>query len=479
MQLIKEHIRNVVKGIINEYNSPDHIFLQNNGEEQKLTFRDNDAIGFFLRKNGDFYCGEAKTHSELKYDYIANQLGFNSNDEYNDYVDNNPSIESEALEEEFEALESEILSRGSDCIEGRYWCNNNIISFWYEVPSFNEFQKIINGISSYIHSNININDVVIAVDDFELETAKDYYSGNNQNKLDKEKSEALRNLHLMNAEEKVNTSQMKDYLQNKSENTGKKLKYNNSKGEMPMAQWRALHSTSENKIKNSNNKMRLTKKDIKKAINEAFSDLVQHNHIMADYDKNNDYDEDDYTYMSDEEIASQYEDFKITNIEVEPDKYGEGYTGAIEISFPNADDITFDTSVVDNFYIYDNAVTRFGFENWYPEDVVEKLKELIKDYIDENLKEPTTALESKIRRMVQETVCEIGRYSGEYDRTGMALDDDEYVDSIDYIIDSVINGNTSQVRELVQKLTYSELFELIDLAREMGCEDDLKRMIVR
>ena len=474
MSLLKEHIRNMVKGIINEYNSPDHIFLYKDGGEQKLGFRDNDAIGFFLRGNGDFYCGKAMTHSELKYDYIANKLGFKTNDEYNDYIDNNPGIESEALEEEFEAIENDIMSRGSECIEGRYWCNNNIIAFWYEVPQFEEFKKIINGIASFIHSNININDVTIAVDDFDLMFAKDYFSNGSDkyNNIDKEKSEELRALHLMNAEEKAQTSQMKDYLQNKSENTGKKLKYNNSKGEMPMAQWRALHSTSENKTIKYNNKMRITKKDIKKAINEAFSDLVQHNHLMADYDFD-DYDEDDYKYMSDEDIASQYEDFEITHLEAEPARYGEGFTGTIEITFPNADDVDYNSTTVDNFFVYDDNLTKFGFENWYPEDVVEKLKMEIRDYINKNLKK-TTALESKIRQIVQETVCEIGqRYNGEYDRTGLAVNDDEYVESLDYIIDSIINGNHRQAQEMISQLSPKEIKELILLAREMGCEEEV------
>ena len=59
----------------------------------------------------------------------------------------------------------------------------------------------------------------------------------------------------------------------------------------------------------------------------------------------------------------------------------------------------------------------------------------------------------------------------------MPIDDEDYVDSFDYIIDSVINGNVTQVRELVKRLTYSEFFDLIDLARENGCEDELRKII--
>ena len=470
---IKENIRQMVRGIIYEDNSPDHVSFN----DQELFFRDDDAIVFFLTDENEFYCDFGKTHSEIKYDFIAKKLGFNSNDEYNDYIENNPGIRSEALEEEYEALLNDIRFSGC-CIEGRFWSNNNVIAFWYKIPSLDVIKKILNGIENFTNKNIDINNVFIALDD-DILSVEDYFNSKQNQNIDKEKSEELRKLHLMNAEDKVQTSQMQDYLRNKSENTGKKLQYNNSKGEMPMAQWRALHSTSENKNKKQNKKMIFTNKDIKNAINEAFSDLVQHNHIMADYDQMNDYDEDDYKYMSDEDIASQYEDFEITHLEVKPAIYGEGYTGTIEITFPNADDVTFDSGTVDNFYIYDKDATRFGFDNWYPKEVVEKLKEEIRNYINKNLKnKPTTALESKIRQMVQETVSQIGqRYNGEYDRTGMPIDNEDYVDSIDYIIDSVINGNVTQVRQLVGKLTFGEFFDVIDLAREYGCEEDLRKMI--
>lgn len=322
MSLLKEHIRNMVKGIINEYNSPDQISLYKDGVEQKLRFRDNDAIGFFLRGNGDFYCGKAMTHSELKYDYIANKLGFKTNDEYNDYIDNNPGIESEALEEEFEAIENDIMSRGSECIEGRYWYNNNIIAFWCEVPQFEEFKKIINGIASFIHSNININDVTIAVDDFDLMFAKDYFSNGSDkyNNIDKEKSEELRALHLMNAEEKAQTSQMKDYLQNKSENTGKKLKYNNSKGEMPMAQWRALHSTSENKHNKINiempNKIKLTENELRDIIKQTINEII-------DMDNNS-----EENSQFDVDVSESIDAWDLSNI---LEKYGWCYTDSQDI----------------------------------------------------------------------------------------------------------------------------------------------------
>lgn len=114
---------------------------------------------------------------------------------------------------------------------------------------------------------------------------------------------------------------------------------------------------------------------------------------------------------------------------------------------------------------------------YYKYDPSKKMSTLI---VWETTPSPQMSLsfESKLRKMVKEAVCEIGqRYNGEYDRTGMPIDDEDYVDSIDYIINSVINGNVTQVRKLVGKLTYGQFFDVIDLAREYGCEEDLRKMI--
>lgn len=474
MSQIIENIKDMVRGVINEYNSPDHVFFTQGNKTRVLRYRDANAIGFYLESDGNFVCKKSKSHTQMRGDIAAQRLGYNNKSEFFDYAKNlEDEDESQDLIDEFDSIMDELEMKSE--IEGRYWSDSNVISFWYEIPSLDTINLIIKKLSDFIGEQIDIKTLHIATEE-STPTTEEMFNSDSLTQLDKEKQEDIKALHLMNAEEKVQTSQMKDYLKNRSENTGKKLKYSSSKGEMPMAQYRALKTTSENKTITNNNKMRLTKKDIKKAINEAFSDIVQHNHIMADYDFD-DYDEDDYKYMSDEDIASQYEDFEITHLEAEPARYGEGFTGTIEITFPNADDVDYNSTTVDNFFVYDDNLTKFGFENWYPEDVVEKLKMEIRDYINKNLKK-TTALESKIRQIVQETVCEIGqRYNGEYDRTGRPSDDEKYIDSLDYIIDSVINGNTTQVRKLVNKLTFEEFFALIELARENGCDEKLKNMV--
>ena len=84
--------------------------------------------------------------------------------------------------------------------------------------------------------------------------------------------------------------------------------------------------------------------------------------------------------------------------------------------------------------------------------------------------------EGDLHRVIKESVNKVlkeGRYSGEYDRTGSPLDDNEYVESLEYILDSITNGNISQAKEMISELSQSELSELIQLAREYDMLDDV------
>lgn len=86
--------------------------------------------------------------------------------------------------------------------------------------------------------------------------------------------------------------------------------------------------------------------------------------------------------------------------------------------------------------------------------------------------------ESDLHRVIKKSVKKVlkeGRYSGEYDRTGSPLDDNEYVESLEYILDSITNGNISQAKKMISELSQSELSELIQLAREYDMLDDVLR----
>lgn len=66
-------------------------------------------------------------------------------------------------------------------------------------------------------------------------------------------------------------------------------------------------------------------------------------------------------YMSDADIADQYENFNVTNLSVTKSEFG-GYTGCVEVEFPLADEIDFDSLVYDNFIIYDDEAKKIAFD---------------------------------------------------------------------------------------------------------------------
>ena len=90
--------------------------------------------------------------------------------------------------------------------------------------------------------------------------------------------------------------------------------------------------------------------------------------------------------------------------------------------------------------------------------------------------EERTGKKSKKKGRKESEIKE-GRYSGGYTDHGEPEDDQAYVDSIDYIIDSIINGNISYAEKRIENLRPKEVKELILLAREYGVEDDVLRCI--
>lgn len=87
-------------------------------------------------------------------------------------------------------------------------------------------------------------------------------------------------------------------------------------------------------------------------------------------------------YMSDADIAAQYSNFEVTSLSVEKSEFG-GYSGCVEVSFPNADEIDFDSLVCDNFIIYDDEAKRIAFDNWYPDEVYYNLCDIIRTKVKE------------------------------------------------------------------------------------------------
>lgn len=107
-------------------------------------------------------------------------------------------------------------------------------------------------------------------------------------------------------------------------------------------------------------------------------------------------------YISDNEIESQYEDMNIISFNLESLRNSEGYKGYFEIEFPNADDIDFDSYMINNFIVYDKNGNRIAWDNWMPDVITKKLENKIREKIKkQNI---TKINESDIRYLVKETV---------------------------------------------------------------------------
>ena len=70
-----------------------------------------------------------------------------------------------------------------------------------------------------------------------------------------------------------------------------------------------------------------------------------------------------YRFMSDADIAAQYNDFVVTHFNIEPLRFSEGWSGCLELEFPCADEVDFDSTKVDNFIVYDKEGQSTAFEH--------------------------------------------------------------------------------------------------------------------
>ncbi len=120
-------------------------------------------------------------------------------------------------------------------------------------------------------------------------------------------------------------------------------------------------------------------------VDEYDDDLLGENNNWDSEDEDDDWDfdadDEELPYLSDERIAEQYQDFKITSFSYEQSELG-GYTGVIELEFPNVDHEDFDSTKIDNFIVYDDDCERIAFDNWYPNDVYKELCEYIRKKIN-------------------------------------------------------------------------------------------------
>ena len=163
-----------------------------------------------------------------------------------------------------------------DLITGRYWINDNIIGFWNIMPDINIINKSIDAIKSYYNYNIDKSTLSIVVDEKSnnanhklvpyMDFIQNYLAPKHWNSEEFKQDYAL---HLADAETK--RDKMSDYLRDRSQNISKKLTMDNGK-EMPLAQWKALHSTSESKV--NKKRINLTENELKNIVYETIKNII-------------------------------------------------------------------------------------------------------------------------------------------------------------------------------------------------------------
>lgn len=114
----------------------------------------------------------------------------------------------------------------------------------------------------------------------------------------------------------------------------------------------------------------------------------------------------DMAYMSDEDIANQYSDMKITYFEINPLRNSEGWEGTFELEFPNADDIDYDSTMVNDFFVYDSEGNRIAWDNWMPDEQTRYLNDIIrKEIAKRSVKESIT--KSDLHDLINESVDKV------------------------------------------------------------------------
>ena len=114
----------------------------------------------------------------------------------------------------------------------------------------------------------------------------------------------------------------------------------------------------------------------------------------------------DMAYMSDEDIANQYSDMKITYFEINPLRNSEGWEGTFELEFPNADDIDYDSTMVNDFFVYDSEGNRIAWDYWMPDEQTKYLNDIIrKEIAKRNVRESIT--KSDLHNLINESVNKV------------------------------------------------------------------------
>lgn len=155
-----------------------------------------------------------------------------------------------------------------------------------------------------------------------------------------------------------------------------------------------------------------------KSINKDIKELASMDIFGSGYDESKK--NEDKKYLSDEDIATQYDDFNCTEIKLSASKINKDWINfTLELEFPDADNPDFSSYVIENGY-WDTKEDTWGFDNWYPEKTYEDLKDLVrkeaqkvglvdskknedrKDYFDDVLSRDSTFRYMLLSRMIMD-----------------------------------------------------------------------------
>lgn len=145
----------------------------------------------------------------------------------------------------------------------------------------------------------------------------------------------------------------------------------------------------------------------------------------------------EYRHMSDNDIAAQYDDMKITYFEISHLRNSDtGWKGTFELEFPNADGVDYDETMVNNFIVYDEVGKRIAWDNWMPKSQTDKLENIIRQEISKKTQNESMR---RIRRIVSETVNRVLKENGNlygmqkltgrelYDQNSMIKEEKEFL----------------------------------------------------
>lgn len=185
----------------------------------------------------------------------------------------NGSTHRDMLRFDFDMERNEIDDLIQNACCGRYWKSVNTFAVWRW--DANMVKRIGQLLVQHLGNPALLKTLNVAAPN-QMIKFDELVNGKSQHKVNQDELDKMQAIHLMNADDKHKA--MNGYITDRSANIGKKLSYSNGRGEMPMAQYRALHSTSESKQRRLHEK-----------VNYVFGQLLNENRESKNLSKARNY----------------------------------------------------------------------------------------------------------------------------------------------------------------------------------------------